>query len=382
MNNGFLVCRGHCHRLLHEKRWTVTGSANTTQYYLSFNINSTSAPVINNDIPIDAVPLAGVLAVSKTTPKADVVIGELVPYTVTIKNPQAYRLTGVGLIDQMPPGFKYKTGTGRIDAAAVEPLLTGRTLTWKGLVLEANQTIIVKLMLVVGAGVGQSEYTNQAWTINTLSNTITSNVGTATVRVAADPSFDCSDVVGKVFDDRKRSGYLDDGDPGIPNVRLATVHGELVTTDDQGRYHIACADIPNADRGSNFILKLDVRTLPTGYRLTTENPGLVRLTRGKLAKLNFGASIGKVVRIDMQSAAFMPGSTQLAPQWEASLPQVLGQITEAGSILRLAYGVAGAENMALTGRRTAAVADKLRSLWRDQGNGGELTVETEVYHAR
>ena len=30
MNNGFLVCRGHCHRLLHEKKWTVTGDANTT----------------------------------------------------------------------------------------------------------------------------------------------------------------------------------------------------------------------------------------------------------------------------------------------------------------------------------------------------------------
>ena len=27
MSNGFLVCRGHCHRLLHERRWTVTGDA-------------------------------------------------------------------------------------------------------------------------------------------------------------------------------------------------------------------------------------------------------------------------------------------------------------------------------------------------------------------
>ena len=30
MHNGFLICRGHCHQLLHEKKWTVTGNANTT----------------------------------------------------------------------------------------------------------------------------------------------------------------------------------------------------------------------------------------------------------------------------------------------------------------------------------------------------------------
>ena len=35
--------------------------------------------------------------------------------------------------------------------------------------------------------------------------------------------------------------------------------------------------------GSNFILKLDTRTLPTGYRMTTVNPETVRLTRAHLA---------------------------------------------------------------------------------------------------
>ena len=33
MSNGFLVCRGHCHRLLHEKKWTVTGDANQTLHF-------------------------------------------------------------------------------------------------------------------------------------------------------------------------------------------------------------------------------------------------------------------------------------------------------------------------------------------------------------
>ena len=49
---------------------------------------------------------------------------------------------------------------------------------------------------------------------------------------------------------------------GLPGVRLATVNGELITT--EGRYSVPCAMIPDAAIGSNFILKLDTRTLPTG----------------------------------------------------------------------------------------------------------------------
>ncbi len=73
-----------------------------------------------------------------------------------------------------------------------------------------------------------------------------------------DPVFDCSDVIGKVFDDRNANGYQDEGEPGIPNVRLATLNGVLVTSDAEGRYHVACAAIPNEYRGSNFVMKLDV----------------------------------------------------------------------------------------------------------------------------
>ena len=32
-------------------------------------------------------------------------------------------------------------------------------------------------------------------------------------------------------------------------------------------------------------LEIDERTLPTGFRMTTENPGVVRLTRGRLGQL-------------------------------------------------------------------------------------------------
>ena len=50
------------------------------------------------------------------------------------------------------------------------------------------------------------------------------------------------------------------------------------------------AAVPDARIGSNFVLKLDPRTLPLGWDVTTDNPRSIRLTRGKFGELNFGVA--------------------------------------------------------------------------------------------
>ena len=75
-----------------------------------------------------------------------------------------------------------------------------------------------------------------------------------------------------------------------------------------------------ADRGDNFILKLDTSSLPTGYRLTTENPRVVRLTPGKMSEINFGASISQLIRIDLNPQAF-----SIAPSGEIQISDPLRQ---------------------------------------------------------
>jgi len=100
---------------------------------------------------------------------------------------------------------------------------------------------------------------------------------------------------------------------------------------------VPCASIPDADIGSNFILKLDTRTLPTGYRITTENPRVVRLTRGKLTKLNFGASISRVVRIDLNSKAFVNGSIEPSKAFSNAFGRLIKKLSQEPSVLRLSY---------------------------------------------
>jgi hypothetical protein len=206
-----------------------------------------------------------------------------------------------------------------------------------------------------------------------------SGEATATVHLIPDLTFDCTDVTGKVFNDANRNGLQDDGEDGLPGVRVVTPQGLYATTDQYGRYHITCAITPYESRGSNFVLKLDDRTLPSGFRLTTDQVQIKRATRGKALRLNFGASIYHVVGIDLSDAVFEPGSTEIRIQWRPRLNLLLEELRKAPSVLRLSY-IADTEDAALVDRRMEAVK---RQLTKDAaGDNHGLTIEPEVFWRR
>jgi len=352
----------------------------TTQHYFSFVIDpTTSANLVNNHIPLDPV-LDSAIVLTKSTPMTNVSVSQLVPYTITARNTLTANLTNIDVIDTIPPGFKYKVGSATLDGVATEPTIVNRTLTWPNLTIATGATREFKMILVVGAGVQPGEYVNRVQAINNLVPlgfpNAASNVATATVRVVPDPIFDCSDLIGKVFDDKNANGYQDEGEPGIPAVRLATVNGLLVTTDAHGRFHVACAAIPDAERGSNFIMKLDERTLPTGYRVTTENPRIIRATRGKMAKINFGAAIHKVVRVDMRDDAFLPGKAELKSEFYTQLEKMLEQMRDRPVVLRLSY-TAQQEDGTLARDRLKNVSKEVKKLWQKHSCCHELQIEEE-----
>jgi len=294
----------------------------------------------------------GALVLTKTSPLVNVSAGQSVPYTITAKNPKSTPIVNSTVTDLMPAGFHFRAGSGSIDGKRLDPTVNGRDLTWTHLSFAAGEIKTFTLVLTVGAGGGGGDFVNQAMAYNSLTHALISNVASATVRIVGDPTFDCPDLIGKVFDDANANGVPDPGEKGIAGVRLVTAQGLLVTTDAQGRYHIACPVLPNADMGSNFVVKVDERTLPSGYRLTTDNPETVRLTAGKVSKLNFGATIGRVVRIEVNDAAF-DGNT-LRPQIAERLGGLIGSLKEQAFIVRLAYEA--------TTESDAQVSDRMRVL--------------------
>jgi hypothetical protein len=285
----------------------------------------------------------------------------------------------------LPPGFKYVEGSSRFDGNPVKPVIVGNgsQLRWENVALlpyEPNKKkYVIKLLLVVSSGVGEGEYVNRAQVFSSVLGEAVSGIAAATVRVTPDPTFDCTDILGKVFDDANLNGAQDANEKGLPGVRVVSARGLIAKTDAHGRYHITCAAVPNEARGSNFILKLDDRSLPTGYRLTTKNPLVQRVTRGKAIKFNFGATLHRVVRLDIADGVFEPGTTEMRPQWKPRIGMLLSELRKAPALLRISY-LADVEDPKLVKERTEAVKREIADRW-EQGNY-QLTVETEIFWRR
>jgi len=355
-----------------------------TTYHLHLLLSNGTMPgqsqVFNNPIPIDPV-LYGAVAITKTSSLTNVSRGSLVPYTITVTNVYSAPLDNVSIVDRFPAGFKYMAGSARLDGNLAEPLINGRELDWDGIALQVNQRRIIRLLLVVGSGVSEGEYVNRALVLNAATDGAVSGEATATVRVVPDTDLDCTDVIGKVFDDRNLDGTQDQGEKGLFGARVVTARGLIASTDKNGRFHITCATVPDEDRGSNFILKLDERSLPTGYRLTTENPRVQRATRGKMLRFNFGATIHRVVRIDLADGAFEPDTTKIRMPWTPRIDQLLEELAKGPSVLRLSY-LGDVEPKGLVQARLEALKKEIIKRWVQAHVGYRLTIETEIFWRR
>jgi len=359
---------------------TTAPTGSDTTYYLHLTLDATANQIFNNHIPVDP-KVEEKISITKTSPLINVTRGQLVPYTITFKNTLRSTLPTLEIIDTLPPGFKYVKGSSHLDETPVKPVANGLQLRWNNLNVGYNQQHTIKLLLVVGSGVSEGEYVNRAQVIDSDTGEPFSEEATATVEVIPDPTFDCTDVIGKVFDDRNLNGQQEADEKGLHGVRVVTARGLIAATDEYGRFHITCATVPDEDRGSNFILKLDERSLPTGYRMTTENPRVQRATRGKMIRFNFGATIHRVVRIDIADGVFEPDTTEMREQWIPRIALLLEELKKAPSILRMSY-LGDIEKEGLVQKRLESLKKIITNEWKKSGADYRLTIETEIYWRR
>jgi len=115
--------------------------------------------------------------------------------------------------------------------------------------------------------------------------------------------------------------------------------------------------------------------------LTTENPRVVRLTRGKLTKLNFGVSIGRVVRIDLNSSAFTGRTVDPSPRLRDGLGRLISGLGEETSILKLTYVDRG-EGKSLARKRLRVIEKIVASRWKAEYSRRKLNIETRIVKGR
>ncbi|MEI2453808.1 OmpA family protein [Lysobacter firmicutimachus] len=152
---------------------------------------------------------------------------------------------------------------------------------------------------------------------------------------------------------------------GIPGVRIASVEGLLMETDQFGRYHLEGVDVGTLERGRNFILKVDPATLPPGSVFTTDNPLVRRVTPGLPVRFDWGVKLPaglieggqEQVEMELGEVFFAPGSAEVRAQYLPAVEKMAEQVKRhrGGEVVIVANG----DTQSLAFDRASAVKDAL-----------------------
>ncbi|MCW5579863.1 MAG: DUF11 domain-containing protein [Luteimonas sp.] len=172
---------------------------------------------------------------------------------------------------------------------------------------------------------------------------------------------------------------------GIPGVRIASVEGLLIETDQFGRYHLV--GIPGGpwERGRNFILKVDPATLPAGTTFTTENPRVRRVTPGIPVRFDFGVKLPvqvleggeRKLELELGEVIFAAASAEVREAWLPAIHRMAEKVDEyrGGDVVIVADG--SSEELAFA--RAAAVRDVLQGMVGAEAQAGlRVVLRTEV----
>jgi uncharacterized repeat protein (TIGR01451 family) len=319
---------------------------------------------------IEVVPAAP--EITKAASKSEIRRGEAVTYTITATGIASLR---TAIRDILPPSFIYDEGSATANGQPITPRASGRVLTFTGYAPDIDGKVVIRLRMFAGATITSGRFVNKVELVNGDNGVIVARAEAA-VEVKPEHVFDCGEVIGRVFHDINGNGYADEGEPGIPGAKVVTVNGLIITSDKHGRFHVACADLPRADIGSNFILKLDVASLPQGFVLTTENPRDVRLTRGKVTKLNFGVQKSCDVRLDIRRDAFQTNSTKLKPKWSQGITDLADVLQNCPGKLTIVYSCG--QYAPIADERLRVVEDAVLAKWSEGGAPYDLDINSRL----
>ncbi|MGE0553149.1 MAG: hypothetical protein AB7R55_06945, partial [Gemmatimonadales bacterium] len=245
---------------------------------------------IGNNVATDGAPVSSTspLVIEKRALRTEVEIGDVVGYEIVVSNLAGGSLSGVAVVDTLPLGFRYLSGSTRVDGGVVaDPAgAPGPVLTIPIASLGGNASVSVRYDLRVGPAAPAGSGTNRAFARAEPSG-LASPLVAAQVRFRAGLLDDRAIIVGRIvarFDSAGQRRTV-----GIPGVRMVLSDGSAAITDGEGRYSFyGLAPLP-------MVVKVDSTTLPAGVRLAITGsrqvgrPGLhlADLKRGELHRADF-----------------------------------------------------------------------------------------------
>ena len=170
---------------------------------------------------------------------------------------------------------------------------------------------------------------------------------------------------------------------GIPGVRIGSVEGLLMETDQFGRYHLVGVSGGGLARGRNFILKVDAATLPAGTTFVTRNPLLRRITPGVPARFDFAVSLPatvleeqREVEMVLGEVVFAPDSARIGERYQPVIEKIAEQARGQGEGEIVIAANGGSEALALD--RANAVRNALVSALGGDGAAIRVLARADV----
>ena len=232
------------------------------------------------------------IIINKTAAEKQVSIGDFISYKIEIINETNFDLDSFTLYDKLPAGFRFVKDSAVIvsETGSETKLKTegNRLVSWEGLELNAESSMEIRYTLVVGSGVVNSNtYINQAYA--KVGENLISNTAEAEVLVIEDPLFTTSTVIGKVYLDQNEDRMQTEGEAekGLEGIRIISTTGQIVETDQFGRFHFEIRAEGNIQPMQTLVLKLDKNSLPAGAEILSKNPVIVKIREGLMFEVNF-----------------------------------------------------------------------------------------------
>ncbi|MDB4951100.1 MAG: hypothetical protein JWM27_3749 [Gemmatimonadetes bacterium] len=196
------------------------------------------------------------LRVTKAAGVLEAGAGDVVPFTITLRNEGFEALRGIELADRLPEGVRLVPGSL---AGADSMRAAGRDLRiwWSGpLAGRSQQAVRYAVTVIAAPRTGSLVNTAWAWAEHGLVRS-----DTAVARVSARRGFAMQQraIVGKVWLDNDDDGRQDEGEPGVAGMEVWSADGQVVTTDRQGRFSFR--DVTPGTQ----LLRLDTLGAPRGY---------------------------------------------------------------------------------------------------------------------
>ena len=259
-------------------------------------------------------PSSAAVGLDLTANVLDAAIGDVIPYTLVVRNPGIVPLDSIRITSTLPAGGNYAKGSA-IGADSVQasgssllllsaaPLAPGaaRTLHFAVALASAPGTVAETRAVAVARAGALAPVSPEA---------------IAWVQVRRAWPMETRAAIGKVWLDVSGRGTQQAGDSGLAGIDIWTEDGQVATTDATGKFSFSSL------RPGRHVFRLDPRTLPAGYHVAGEELQAVEASGWTTPNVDFrlsreAASVGadgSAPRgVDREAALAVAADSEAAP---------------------------------------------------------------------